>query len=101
MVAAAGRGGGQGRGEGAAGLGGVDDLVDDADGDRALHAARDLLVFGDATSPSAMAELERLCERTRGNVDYPISSKLHHRTASGWRPFDFQARPAPVTQQTA
>ncbi len=67
----------------------------------AAFPARDLLVFGDATSPSAMAELERLCERTRGNVDYPISSKLHHRTASGWRPFDFQARPAPVTQQTA
>ena len=48
--------------------------------------ARDLLVFGDAASPEARAELRALCERTKGQVDHPLSSELFLRVGNGWEP---------------
>jgi len=60
----------------------------------AAFPARDLLFFGDAASPAAVVELETLCERTRGNVDHPISSRVYHRSASGWLAVDSPSRAA-------
>ena len=48
--------------------------------------ARDLLAFSDAASPVVLAELRALCERTQGNVDHPLSSKVHRRIDVTWEP---------------
>lgn len=48
--------------------------------------ARDLLAFGDLASPEAEAELRALCERTKGQVDYPLSCELFRRVSNAWEP---------------
>ena len=50
--------------------------------------ARDLLAFGDASSPAALAELRALCDRTDGQVDHPLTNRLYRGSPSGWTPID-------------
>ena len=54
----------------------------------AAFPARDLLAFGDASSAATHSELTALCERARGNVDHPLSSKIFRRVDEGWEPID-------------
>ena len=52
----------------------------------AAFPARDILAFGDASSAVALEELAMVCERTKGQVDHPLSQSLFRRVGTAWEP---------------
>jgi uncharacterized protein YtpQ (UPF0354 family) len=55
----------------------------------AVVPARDVLAFGDASSPTASAELRAIIDRVMtSEVDHPLSSSLFRRKGGTWEPYD-------------
>ena len=55
----------------------------------AAAPARDVLAFGDVSSPHAIAELRAVVDRlVRSGADHPLTTSLLHRRDGGWVAYD-------------